>query len=679
MPQSQCYRPVHIKPVTGALDVRSNPDEVPFGGYRWVLNAEVTQKLKLCRARGWRRIQDKEQYNNEDLHDQNVAAGRDNPESYLREPIQFLYQADTPAGFSKLFAGTQNRLYVRSNANGNWRIISDTYGGTAVPGCSEIVRWTAGTVGQTVVLSNARDAILSHVIDGPDEADGQGVSLIPDLVKLNITKAEIVISWNDIIILFNVVQDGTRVTDRVIWSDYQRPLSWSPDVGVSLAGYKDLGAGELILGVAPLKDSLAIYTTRGIWEMRAASGPTVFSFGRRYQPTSEGSRCLAYPNTLVSDGDSNFYFGRDGIYQYNIYSSYPERVDWIHRASAIIFDEIDASRCNAHIGGFDTNKKSIWWSWVKAGESCPSQTLLVNIEYPFVSYVDAGFTAFVNHSPRFNKSLRDFILELCICTPDELIANEDGFWNREGGTCFTVPAPVCAVRPANYTSGTGLTIEDFTVEDWTAEPDADSLFALVGARTPISECDAEYRQQECNSTLLFAMASSEDMCLKESADVYYRQVCTGFTGCGTYALRGYRTLLRSGPIDLKIPDDDKNLNRFAIDLHAALQTVPSEIRLRIGVSAQPLDPNIPNTGKRVILWEDQDPKELDYDGEETEAEHRKLNTRPSTEKEWGLYLVTRYVYFEVEVVNPKSTPPDLGGAVCFSRFTFDAAAAMRCT
>lgn len=678
MPQSPCYRPVHIKPVTGPLDVRSNPDEVPFGGYRWVLNTEVTQKFKLCRLRGWTRLGEGEQYNNEDLHDQNVAAGRDDPESYPRQPFSFLFQADTPTGSSKLFAGTQNRLYAKSNANGNWRVISDAMGGPAVTGCNEAVRWTGGVVGQTVVFSNARDGIVSHVIDQHDEDDGQAVSQIDHLVELDITKAEIVYAWNDFIFLFNVVQDGTRITDRIIWSDYQRPLSFTPDPGVSLAGYQDLGAGEAILGVAPLKDSLMIYTTRGIWQIQATGGENVFSFSKRYSATGEGTRCLAYPNTLVTDGDNNYYFGRDGIYLYSFYTTSPERVDWIHRASSVIFDEIDTARCNAHVGGYDANRKSIWWSWLTEEQTCPSQSLLVNVEFPFVSYVDHGFTAFLNHTPRSNKSLRDWILEHCICTTEELQAADDGFWNREGGVCFSAPDPSCDQSPVNYTSSTPLAIDDVTVEDWTLDADADSLYALLGAETPISACDAEYRQQECNATLLFVMASATDWCLKQVADIYYREVCTGFTGCGTYQRTGYRTLLRSGPMDLKLPDDDKNVNRFAIDAHAEVQTVPSKIGLKIGVSAQPLDPNIVNAGRRVILWEEQDTKDLDYSGEATETEHRNLSTRPGTELEWALYLDTRWIYYEIEITNPNSSPADMGGAVCFSRFTFDAAAMVRC-
>jgi len=677
MPQSPCYKAVHIKPVTGPMDVRSNPDEVPFGGYRWVQNFEVTQKFKLCRLRGWRKLQSREDYNNQDLHDQNVAAELPDPPDYVRQPIQWLWQAESPAGFSKLFAATANRLYAKSNSNGNWKVLTDRMGPEADPTCSDEIRWSAGVVNQTVVFTNARDRVVYHVIDQPTEDDGQSVKFIPDLEELRISRATVVHAWNDIVLLFNVTQDGAQLSDRIIWSDYQRPLSYKPDVGVSMAGTKDLGAGETILNVAPMKDALMIYTTRGIWEMRTVGGEGVFGFSKRYSAPEGSSRCLAYPLTLVSSGDENYYFASEGIYQYNYYLPEPKLVDFIHRASSLIFDEIDKTRCSLHVGGYHADTKSVWWSWVSSGESCPSKSLVINLQFPFSSYVDHGFTAFLNYSPDVNKSLRDFILGHCICNSEDL-NYYFGQTNDEGGLCNPVQDPECDIDPVNFFSHEPLSIAGITVEDYTGDADMDSLYAILGDTTIQDECASEYRSDECNAGFLFAMASSEDWCIKEFAEAYYRETCTSHVGCGEYQSYGYVSILRSGPIDLNLPDDDKVVGRFAIEAHPAVATVPSTIQLKIGVCNQALDPNEPNAGNRVILWEQQDDKAFDAMGDANEATHRADGTRPSDAMEWLTYLTTRYIYFELQIVNPDVIPPNTGGAGCFSRFTFDAAPVMRC-
>lgn len=673
MPGSKCFSPVDIQPTTGYLDTRSTPDQVPFGGYRWLNNVEVTAKYRMCRARGFRKLQDSIGYNNQDLHDQLFGN--------VRQPIQYLQEFKSPADFSHFFAGTHSRLYSKIGSTGNWKIISDVLGPSPAPqGCSTTVRWTAGSVGQTVVFSNGVGKPMYHILGQPsNDDDQQSLSVIRDLETLRVTQVGIVVSWNDFIILFNVIQEGQRISDRVIWSDYQRPLSFEEDIGVSLSGSKDLGIGEAILGVAPLNDALMIYTTMGIWEMRAVGGETVFAFSKRYSPSKVGSRCLAYPNTLVSTGDSQFFFARDGIYEFNRYYPTPQLVDWIHRSSSIIFDSIDPEKCSVHHGAYHSDKRQIWWSWCNEGDDCPQQSLVINVEFPFSSYIDHGFTAFCNFAPDTNRSIRDFLLDNCICTSAEMDELEQGF-TKEGGYCVARTDPVCPERPQSWYTQQALVDGDIEVEDWTkAGADADSFYAMFGNDTFLDQCGQEWREDECNGQLLFVMASSVDYGLKEYADVYYRERCTSTVGCGTYIKEGYKSLMRSGPMDLKIPDDDKIVNRFAIECYPDEQAVPSKVRLRIGVSAQAMDPNLANSGRRVILWEEQDPKILDFQGEATEAEHRRDNTRPSTPMEWGLYLATRFIYFEVEIYNDAVSPPDTGGGVCFSRFTFDAKAEPRCT
>lgn len=669
MPGSKCFKPVEIRDVAGLLDTRSTPDQVPPNGYRWVLNHGVTQKRRVCRFPGWTKFLDRAPYNNQDLHDQLFGHGN--------ETITMIYNAKSVAGFSKLFVGTQSRIYSFNSSTGNWRIISDQLGGETLGLCPER-RWTAALVGDTVLFTNNFDKPVAHRIDESADADDQAVTQINDLNTLNVTKANLVFAWNNLMILANIEQDGRRFGNRIIWSDYRKPSSWIPESGVSLAGRFDLDETEIILGFAPIQNALLVFTNQSIWETRVSGTEGVLSFARRWKAKDSSERALAYRNSLVSTGDEIYYWGKDGIYKYDLYSPLPELVEWIHRASATIFDDLDARRCNVHCSGYQGTKHQIWWSWAKRGETCPSQSFVINTEFPFSSFIDHGFTAFGNVSFDELRSLRQFIFERCICpTPEALNAAGGGFVN-EGGVCFGETAPVCPEpTPKSFYSLTPLVDGDITVEDYTGEPDADSLFALLEGLTVSDLCDEESSADECDAEEIYVMASTQDNCLKQASDIYYREVCTNKTGCGAYEQRGYRSLLRSGAIDLGWPDDEKIVNRFAMEAHPEEQTVPSQIQVRVGMAANAVDPNV-SRQRCVILWDDLEPRELDCLSEDTMAEHLANGTRPDSGLEWGLYQEGRFIYFELEIMNPKSTPVDTGGATCYSRFTFDALAKPRC-
>src|SRR6188474_2000184 len=70
MPLPGKYSPIDIKPLTGGFDVRSSPDSVPLGLWRYRQNVTVTDNDGNCRRPGWPKLFDNDRYNNEDLHDQ---------------------------------------------------------------------------------------------------------------------------------------------------------------------------------------------------------------------------------------------------------------------------------------------------------------------------------------------------------------------------------------------------------------------------------------------------------------------------------------------------------------------------------------------------------------------------------------------------------------------------------
>lgn len=666
---SPCFKAVHIKPITGFLDNRSTADEVPVGGYRRAQNVEVTQKNKLCRMEGWEKLLSNNLYNNEDLHDQLAE---------IPQTINYLQQFVSNAGLSKLFAGTQNRLYALNNSIGNWKIIWDGIGGDPIAGCPD-KSWYAGQVNNTVVFTNGTD-FGYHDIDQPvNEGTTQSVAPILDAAKIKLTKVGLVISWNNLMFYMNLELDGVRQSDVLLWSDFKRPLSLVPKPSVSLAGKKSLGTNHSILNARELGNVLMIYTTKGIWEVSVVGGLEVLSFRQVFSANDDAgrSRCIAYPNTLVSTGDDHYYFGKDGIYLYNVYLAKPDRVDWIHRATATIFDDINTGKCKVHVGAHHSNKKSILWSWLGAEESCPTRTFVVNTEYQFTSYIDAGFTALCNYSPDKPKSLREFILERCICTQAQLDAF-GGLFVNEGGFCLPQTDPACPVRPTSFYTETPLVDDDVTTEDWTqAEPDENSLCALLEGVTPQDLCDAEFTSDQCDAALIFIMAATLDNTIKQQTRVFYREKCTNKGGCGTYQKLGYRTLLTSGPVDLRLPDDDKVINLMEIEAYPDDQTVPSSVNLRVGTSSQAHDPLVAG-GRCPILWQIQDPLSLECTSPITSEQHLEEGTRPDSDFSWPLWITGRFFYYEFEVVNPDVTPVDTGGSVCISRITFYAKAAPIC-
>lgn len=655
MPDSVIFKEFAIHPVTGFMDTRSTPDEVPSNGYRWLLNIRVTQLFRMARMAGWRKHLSKDNYNNADFHDQ--LAG------YVRENYTFLHSARTLAGFSKLFAATKTRIYALNDATENVEVIADNLG-QAIE--------SAAHLENIVIFTNNFDPPVYHSIDQP-LIDGQAVADIPDLQRLKVTKVGLVVEFSNVMFYMNVVRDGVRRTNEVLWSDYKRPISLYPGPG-SLANRFPLDPGDDILGALPMGDSLLIYTTHKIWEVKAVGLPQVFSFTRRYSPGQPGLRCLAYKRTLISNGDSHYYWGQDGIYKYDFYDQQPVRVDWIHRASAFIYADLNTEQCGLHVGGFNLERKEIWWSWARAGETTPSMTFVINTEFPFSNFVDHGFAAFVTHKHLTHRSLRDWILkELCICTLEELDQYGGGFV-KEGGFCVPETEADCPVRPNNFWSGTSkFDTDDPTIEseDYLAPMDPGSLAGMLGALTDEEICGSEFTAGECSPLANFVMISALDNTLKEEADVFYREVTTGFTGCGTFEKRGYRSLGRSGAQALGRPSDDKLVRRFATELHPEPSSQPAQFILRIGVSTQAVDPNSAS-GRCVIQWEEQEPRLIECLSEVDVARHNAENTRPSPEMEWGIYQVGRYFFYEFEILNEDVTPKDTGGACSISRWTFNA-------
>lgn len=627
------YKTVQLKPLSGGLDVRSAAESVAPDGYRWVENVWAETKLKLWRRPGFEKLfGDDATYNNQDLHDQlfeNAA-----------QPVTMLFQATSVTGIRKLIAATQNRIYAYDASTGNYKILSDLLGGTPSSACNTS-RFEAAQSGDITIFTNGVDNPVFWAFDQPPiEPSSQSVTTIPDLESLNVTIVGTVFTWKGLTFYGNIVEDGVRAANKLLWSDFQSPLSIVPTKG-SVAGEHELDPNEIILAFAPLQDSLLIYTNRSIWEVQVVGGDEVLSFRQRYVENS-GVGCLAYRYTLISTGDKHFYFGSDGIYAYDLYSGKPDRPEWLHKASAAIFSEINSAACTSHCGGYNPQTREIFFSWANGGSSCPYRTLVVNHETEFCDVIQRGFTAFVNHVPSGVKSIREWLISICACTEDALDATGNAR-QKEGDTRGLITAS-CAIVPDSIFTDVSTDIDGVPAEDWTAQPSDTSLCAVLGNMTVEDLCIGE--QATCDTTKLFVCACADDFCLKQYGTIFAHELCTNRAGVGAYTLLGYDTILRSAPLDFRTPDLPKNIKNFLVEAYPALQTIPSNIQLRIGASFQASDPNEDDC---AIMWRTMPQKMLTCQSGKTAAQHAKDGTRPNLGIDWPCFEENRFLYWELKI------------------------------
>lgn len=652
----------------GSMDARSMPDAVQLGDYRYAKNVRMAFKGKKCRAAGFDKLLTRETYNNQDLHDQLLSI----TSLAARLPVTFLFEATSTRKSSKLIAGTSQALFALNNSTGNWKVLADIYGNSTT-------RWRAASLEDAVIFSNNHDALVYWQFDqGVTEEEDQSVAPIPILQDtIELTKAGVVVGWRGHIFLMNVTVTGTVFGNGIYWCNYRKPLDWQPN-SASTAGSAEVDYGETILAAMPLLGRLIVFTNKGIWEIQAVGGEEVFTIAPRFQ-SIDGEGCLFYPNTLVSKGDELVYAGIDGIYTFSLFNDKPKRVEWIHKASSVMFDNINRDLCDVHVAGYDAERKEILISYATGDEELPNETLSLNTEYPYAYVIDHGFTAMATYVPKDADTIRDFLLEKCICDEDGL----DEWWNqflKEGEYCTgsEPETPACPSPPISLITDVGRTStwkdsvygdETIEVEDFEADAEGvNSLCDQLDGLTLNAICELELRSDECNSNQRFVVASSEDYCLKEISDNFYREICTVFTDCGTYEQQGYKSLLRSGPINGGVSNAEKRWLRFELEATNVDQVTPSQFKLRIGNHSQAVDPNNDNCG---IIWDEQDAKDIDCLSGDTAEGHASAGTRPSDSYDWPLYYSGNYLYFELSIENPDVSPVDTGGNCCLSRITID--------
>lgn len=679
----ECVKTIPWAPFTGKLDTRSLPSEVRWGDWRWRQNVSVAGSGKPCRRQGFMRLLGEltpDAYQNADLHDQLLgqqsyyaelspkSSDSDKVQSYPppadqcstsvqvrsgdRQPVTMLFEAVSTNGVRRLLAATQNRIYCSRFRKENWKLVADVYGGDAETGLSER-RWQAAQTNDAVIFTNNFDPPLAWFFDQPNFGCAmQAVQQIGSLDDIGLTRCGTVYSWKGITFFGDVVMDGDRVPHRVVWSGLNTPLAFTPG-NSSIAGFQDLAYGERILRFRELQDYLLIYTTRSIWQVSVIGGDAVFNFRQAYTQPETGEACLAFPNTLASTGDDHYYLGRDGIYSFNLFVPKPQRVEWMHLASLPIYDTIDLNFCEGHVACYHPPSKEYRVSWVEKTGDLPTRTMAFNVEYQNADLITHGFTAFCSHAPDLRPDIDIKVKEECWCSDADLAALAEFLAPsvKEGEPCGDVAASTCSTTTSPAYTSKLIYVDGKAVEDvWDTNPDG-ALCSVLNAAGFDKEC------KECSVDAKLVMASASDYCLKQDGGVYYHDVCTVFTTCGTYRQDGYTTILRSGPMAFRSPSELKELKMLEVEFYAEAQTVPSDLQLRIGISATASDSNSGGAGCGV-QWTTLSSRKL-----KCPATGDGTTTAPAQTVNWPMWFQGRHLYFELKVEGA-------GGAACFGAAYF---------
>lgn len=699
------FKSVSFGPMTGLLDVRSLPAEMPPGAFRWKQNFQVTTDNRLCRRPGWSKLLSTETpFVNQDLHDQLLpmqfryedftppAAGADTSTVYPpgafcgplrlpaggREPVTLIWMSTDMNGARTLFAATRSTIYRLNESTGGWAIIADGLGS----GLGLFRRFRVAELRDYVFFTNNADEILVHQLGQlPQGCKVWRAAPMPELQELKVTQAGVVIEFNGFMLLMDTVEDGQRFQSRVRWSDINEPAKWKTAVD-RLSSFQDLDYGDHIIAARELANYLIIYTTRSIWRMYVQGGDRTFGFQRVYLERENRDKCLAYPHTLVSTGASHYYAGLDGIYEFNNYLSEPDRVEWLHRGTGVLFDTVDEGCCDGNVAGYHPADKELWFSFAPNGNAChPARTLVANVRAKTCDVVEFGFSAFGNFISDKQQSLRDWMLEYCLCDTAELQALGAGYIKESLPYCGGNPGAAQACEqeftPASLHTEQSVMVDGRPVENPAGQPSSTSLCALLGNLRIDDLCG------ECNTRQVFIGAAVEDFCLKEIGAGFNRERCTNpsATGvlfgwgnpavapsyspsCGAYVFDGYYSILR-GTWSLGSPTQRKTVNQLFTDVLAMAQTDPARLEMKLGTSYRAVDLNAA-AGYCSVIWSALPPKRLRCPDTLTAAQFKGRGQVPGgPDFTWQVLLQGHYIHFELRIANKDGTPA-LGGAACFS-------------
>jgi hypothetical protein len=445
-----------MSPLTAIFDCRTSVDLLPSGIFSWKQNFEISADGKLRQAHGFGRPyqfpllqQQNCAYKNWDFHDQ--GSGFNGADIAKREPVTMFFASTDNEGVRRLFLGTKTRFMRLNESTGIWDTIGSGFGADGSPNKTQ-VRFNGAELQNKVFLTNGYGSVLCHYLADPHFTALTGLQTAAEDGG-PVTDVARVISWNGVILLLNIKESGVRFASRIRWSGLNDGTDWGDTIlfPSSISDYQDLDYGERILNAVPCQGFLYVFTDRSIWRCNftfdpgiaanlLVSPPTVgvppsavLNCFKIYTEPKNKSKCLAYPNTLVSTGNKMYYMGRDAIYEFDPYMVEPVRTDWIYPSSAVIYDalptQIDANAVQSPVGEYWPDTKELHFSWpvveviqVAGSQECNAptgalnsglnrHTLVCNTQYQTCDYRDYGSNALVN-----------FIQDIAGQDPDNMVS-----------------------------------------------------------------------------------------------------------------------------------------------------------------------------------------------------------------------------------------------------------------
>ena len=576
--------------LNGGLDTRSADGSCGNQWFRLLLNVDGSEPFTLCCLGGWqRRMYSSDCQNNQDLHDQMTEAQfyseeysttyagytaqvgvafpdipiyQDFPavtqelcrglyylNNTCREHLTWAKSVTSTSGSRRLMVGTHSRIYVSDDRGGNWRIIADGLGGACSSSskcdCSPI-RLTGASLGNYTVMTNGVDEVLYWLFDsGPAGCYSWSADYVPELRQLNLTRAAGVVEFQGLLFLWDVRMDNLDFPGRILWSDFNAPLSWIPG-GESIAGFNDFSAGEKIIAAVPISGRLRVYTNQAIYDGTIVQDSRVVAFTERYRlKGGTTSNLPAFRNGIANCGDFHIYVGQDDIFRMAEYDTAPVAMDWLHRASGVIFQglperwlcgtensearsRINRSACDSLIARWSGRYKCVIISWPTGTSRCPDTSLWLWPDTFKATVVDYGFTEVVEHQPDDGESWRDFFGRMGVCDPAADLVD------KEGQTCPQTFVEVEYTGLWNATEDTSLPMDPNSVAALFCDLCMDDLCRL------------------CESDTALVLASASDKTLKEyTQDQYVREELVETTDrdfpesdLGVYQEQGYRMLIQ---------------------------------------------------------------------------------------------------------------------------------------
>lgn len=439
----EIWQTLSLHPLNGPLDTRSKPADVPVGGFRWKLNTRVSDENQLGRREGFgAAFADVDAFANHDHHHQ----GAD------REMITFGQEVTDRDGHRWYYDGTQSRISLLDETAGTWTDLATGMGAYGT-------RWRCAYLVDKILFTNNHDLPQIATIGSPDPSTS-----IAELSARGVTKALVAVEFNGIVILMNVEQEGKRYGARCVWCDLNDLTSWSLSKADTKAGVQDLPfSDEAILAALPLGAAVYIYTRKSIWRMNvAASADSTFSFTRVYTEPKNQSGCLAFPFTLVSDGENHWYGSRDGVYMFNPYATKPERKEWMHRATGVMYSNVatrmSQKNCYGPVAEYRPLTHELFFSWASGTRTINDWSIACNLLKETADVMDAGFTVIMNYrreptSERECNEVQSFMA----------VSGVDWCWKDLGAGVFYREYARLAGSPESLTADIAETATFYTV------------------------------------------------------------------------------------------------------------------------------------------------------------------------------------------------------------------------